>query len=356
MSSLDHWLSDLASTAGAPTLLLWLGTGALAVVLATFAVIALRRSQIGSIGQIGTIGVWRAALLVVGTLLVWTLLDGSTSRDQAATRRALDARAVELTARAIAPSSPLACLDGITNPTVEAACEKALFATPESIAAAVAYADARLALLADGLELAARDPRYEATFERSRRAIEADRFGIVAQVLSSRGCTASECGAFKLLRDKSRVVANLSGRAFDANVVLHAAAWRPDAPALAAAPASIPASAPAQSAAPVVMGAPPVVTSGNAPTGVPVSSKYDFPSAASIPAVSIMDAEPPRPREPAQDANAGQPPAPGAARPAAPPPRRQTAREPAPAASPPMPLSPPAVEPMAGPGGSQNQR
>ena len=43
-----------------------------------------------------------------------------------------------------------------------------------------------------------------------------------------------------------------------------------------------------------------------APSGQPVSSKYDFPSAASIPPVSIMNAEPPLPKA-AADAAAAQP-------------------------------------------------
>ena len=51
----------------------------------------------------------------------------------------------------------------------------------------MAYVDARLALLADGLDLAARDPRYAASIERLRRAIESDRYGLVAHVLATPG-------------------------------------------------------------------------------------------------------------------------------------------------------------------------
>ncbi len=51
--------------------------------------------------------------------------------------------------RALAPGSPLACLDGLAGENVEAACEKALFAAPATVAAATSYVAARLALLAD---------------------------------------------------------------------------------------------------------------------------------------------------------------------------------------------------------------
>jgi hypothetical protein len=69
-------------------------------------------------------------------------------------RQALDARLLEITTRAITPGSPLACLDGTAGGTVEASCEKALFATPETAAGAVAYVAAQLPLLADGSDYA----------------------------------------------------------------------------------------------------------------------------------------------------------------------------------------------------------
>ena len=330
MAVLESWLPDLASS---PAPLLWVAAGILtAVVVVAAAVFAVRHSLKAGGGKV----VWRGALVLVGLALVWAWLDRSAGNEQAAARRALDARTAELTARAIAPGSALACLDAVANASVEAACEKALFASPEAVAAAVAYVDARLTLLADGLQLAARDRSYEAALERLRRGIEADRFGFVAHVLATRGCSASECAAFKLMREPQRVIANLNERTFDANVVLHTAGWRGDGPAVATAPAA---------GAPALAGA-------SAPTGVPVSSKYDFPSAASIPPVSIMNAEPAAP--PSADANAP-PAAPSGSRPGTTG-RRQSAREAAPPA-PPVPLTPPAAGPtMAQPGNSQNLR
>ena len=311
MSGFDHWLSgSLSSVTNADALPVWVA-GALAALLFFFGVLAFARAA-----QIGRAGAaWRVALLLVGAGLMWVLVDSLGGRDQSAARRTLDARAADLTLRAIAPGSPLACLEGVANETVESACEKSLFASPETIAAAVAYVDARLTLLADSLDLAARNRGYETSIERLRRSIEGDRFGLVAHVLATRGCTADNCAAFKLLRDPRRVVANLRERYFDANVVLNASSWRPDGPApVAAAPA-----------APAVAAAPHVATTGSSP---PPSGKFDFPSAASIPAISIMNAEPPL----APGENNGTPPqaaAPAPAAPAAraPAPRRQSARE-----------------------------
>lgn len=299
--------------------------GAVLAVLAVFGVVAFRRA--GQAGSSGTL--WRAALVMVGAIVAWALLDRSTGREQAADRRAFDARVAELTARAIAPGSALACLDAVASATVEAACEKALFASPEATAAAVAYVDARLSLLPPGMALAARDPSYEPVLQRLRRAIESDRFGLVAHVLTTRGCNSSDCADIKLMRDPSRVLANMKARTFDTHVVMHGVAWHPPGSALAAAP---PASDPGSSVASAPR--PPEQTIGTG-HGVPLSSKYDFPSSASIPAVSIMNAEPALPPEP----RAAPAPAPPPRQPSQP--RRQTSRDAAPpAGAPPMSVVP----------------
>ena len=344
MSGFNHWLSgSLSSVTNAYALPVWVA-GALAALLFFVGVLAFARAA-----QIGRAGAaWRVALLLVGAGLMWVLVGSLGGRDQSAARRLLDARAADLTLRAIAPGSPLACLENVANETIEAACEKSLFASPETIAAAVAYVDAKLTLLADSLELVARDRGYETSIERLRRSIEGDRFGMVAHVLATRGCTAENCAAFKLLRDPRRVVTNLRERYFDANVVLNASSWRPDGPA--------PAPVAATPASPAIAAAPHVATTGSSP---PPAGKFNFPSAASIPAISIMNAEPPL----APGENNGTPP-PQAAAPAAPParapaPRRQSARETpqAPQASQQTPPSAPSVPmPLAPPGTMSNPR
>ena len=130
----------------------------------------------------------------------------------------------ELTAQALAPGSTLACLDGAAGEAVENACEKTVFAGPQTTAAAVAYMAARLTLLADGLAFARqRDPDFAVSLAGLRRAIELDRFGIAAHVLAVRdGCTAERCAAFALLNDANVIKANLKAQVFDQYVSRYA--------------------------------------------------------------------------------------------------------------------------------------
>src|SRR5579859_2160767 len=129
--------------------------------------------------------------LALAGLVVYALIDRSSVAERAAERRALLAREVELSRIALAPGSALACLDGGAGETVENVCEKTVFASAQSTAAAVAYMDARLKLLAFA---AARDPGLLALLASTRRAVALDRFGVAAHVLAIRdGCTAEKC-------------------------------------------------------------------------------------------------------------------------------------------------------------------
>ena len=171
---------------------------------------------------------WRGGLVLVGIVLAWIVLDRSTIRDQMAERRAIESRAAELTVRAMAPGSALACLDAVAGATIETACEKALFASPGG-----GRRRGRLcgrAFLASGREHRGRPARSgdaARRIERLRRAIEGDRFGLVAHVLMTRGCTSTDCPDLKLVRDTSRIMSNMRSRAFDAHVNVHALAWHP---------------------------------------------------------------------------------------------------------------------------------
>ena len=118
---------------------------------------------------------------------------------------------------------------------VEDACERPLFASPEAVAAAVAYVDARLSLLAASAALAERDPSYQPVVERLRRGLEADRYGLVAHVLTTRGCNGADCAELRLLRDPARVVANMKSRAFEASLGAHALGLAANGPGAAAA-------------------------------------------------------------------------------------------------------------------------
>jgi hypothetical protein len=339
-------------TSGAIVLTVFIA-GATLTLLALFGVIAFRRA-----GEAGLQGrLWRGGLVVVGIVLAWIMLDRSTVRDQMAERRAIESRAAELTVRAMAPGSALACLDAVAGAAIETACEKALFASPEAVAAAVAYVDARISLLAASIAVGSRDPAMQPSIARLRRAVEGDRFGLVAHVLMTRGCTSTDCPDLKLVRDTSRIMSNMRSRAFDAHVNVHALAWNPGGvtvntlagspapasgpgapqanvvvpqqPAVAMQPPPFIPQAPAMAAVPQPMPEQqPMTSAAPAPATAPPAGRYDFPSSASIPAVSIMSPEP------ASPAAAEQRPAPAQRRPAqtqqAQPQRTPPARESAP--------------------------
>jgi len=126
------------------------------------------------------------------------------------------------------------------------------------------------------------------TLTNLRHAVEIDRFGIVAHVLRFRdGCKADQCGAFALFNNASHVSANLAQRTYDFYVLRHAANW----PAVAQTPVA------SLSPPPTVAALPPAAAA--AATGRPLPANYFLPSAASIPPINIMTAEPsaPAPRD-----------------------------------------------------------
>lgn len=219
-----------------------------------------------------------------------SVLDRMARNEQAAERRALEQRIAELTARALTPGSMLACLDGAAGETVADACEKAIFAGPQSTASAIAYTAARLTLLADGSAFVRNhDPDFATAMAPLRRAIELDRFGVAARVLAVRdGCTADHCAAFALFEDTNVIKSNLKAQIFDQYVSRYAADWNKSVPVVEK---EAPPPAPVASAA-----EPPAAP----PAKAAAAGHYDFPSAASIPPVSIMTAEPPRPKSDAQ--------------------------------------------------------
>jgi len=254
--------------------------GALAALFLVLVVMVLRRSGAGGMQRT----LLPVAGLAIGALAVISLLDRLTLDERAAERRALLQRNAELSLSAVAAGSMLSCLDSGAGETIENACEKAVFADAQSAAAAVGYTAARLVLLADAVAFAKRgDSGPLEALSVARRAIEIDRYGIVAHVLSVRdGCTADRCAAFALVRDNGVLRANLRVHAFDNYVERYAADWgkaAPKAPGVAEKQPAAVASAPEQ-------------------VSNQVPNKYDFPSSASIPPVSIMNSEPPMPKDP----------------------------------------------------------
>ena len=276
---------------------LWVAAGSAALLLVC-CVLVLSRSRSG----IGANAVFRASFVILGAVLgaamTWAFLDRVAMADRSAERRALELRAQELSARSLAPGSPLACLDVVAGDNVMAACERALFVSPASVAAASSYVVERLGLLAAMVAYVERGGTdIEDVLLPLRRSLEADPFGFLAHVLSNRdGCTNHNCKVLALLHDASRVRANLTAETLDHYLEHYLALWA-KAPDGALADA-----APAQTAA---------IPQGQRK----VSINADFPTAASIPAVSIMNPEPTGPVLPgvAAAAAANPNPQPGAA-------------------------------------------
>jgi hypothetical protein len=252
----------------------WVASGA-AAVLVLVCTLALDWTRSRMMTRFAVVGLGA----VFGAILAWAFLTGASVRDLSAERRDLEMRASQLAAQVLAPGSPLACLDATGGETVETACEKALFAAPATVAAASSYTAARLVLLSDIAANIKAGGNLDSVLPSLRRALEADRFGFVAHMLAMRGCTGNRCEAFALLRDPERVRANLTAQTFDRYLDRYLPLWgQPETPVADAAPSSTATLAASQ---------PPA---GQAQKRVAVDA--DFPSAASIPAVSIMNPEP----------------------------------------------------------------
>ncbi|HEY1748803.1 MAG TPA: hypothetical protein VGG11_18815 [Xanthobacteraceae bacterium] len=301
---------------GTSALKLWLAVGS-AVFLVSFYLL------VYSLPQYLISRGLRAAFVILGgglgAVMAWALLDATPSSTE---RRALELRAEQLNARPLAPGSALACLDPLSGEAVEAACEKVIFASPASVAAATSFVAERLdllsALLAYGRRGAA---NVDDLVKPLRRTLEADRFGFLAHVLAVRdGCTGQDCKALALLDDSARVRANLSVQTFDRFVEHYADIWAkpPDAPI-------------ADAVAP-------------APQPPHKMVNIDFPTASSIPAVSIMNPEPTGPVLPGMAAAAAANPNPQQATP----PAARRARKAAANAASPQAVAQP-VAPNAGP-------
>jgi hypothetical protein len=274
-------VSDIAGKIESWASPLWIAVGSASILVVIISALVLRRSRTGRRPVLE-----RAALTGLGAALTgsltWACLTGVAMRSE---RNALELRAQRLTAVAIKSGSPLACLDPLAGDAVEGACEKAVFASPESVAAATSYVAAQFDLLAD---MADYGSHGGADIDRSllplRRALEADPFGFLAHVLVVRDrCTGDSCAALAVLSDPTHVRTNLIARTLDHFVDHYREFW---------------------DKAPNV----PVTTVTDAPAGAQATANgadkhkvvvnIDFPSAASIPPISIMNPEPKGPATP----------------------------------------------------------
>jgi len=264
-------------TAGTLAVPIWLAAAGAAVLAVSLLLAVTRAAGVAVISSL-----FRAGLIAVGVLAVWLYLeqrwDSTTGSNPGTERRSLDDRKAVLMAGAIAPSSALSCLDEIAGEAVESACEKAVFASPEAVAAGINYVTSQLALLDDGSTYAERgDASYAAELAPLRAALELDRFGIVAHVLGNQGCTPENCDALMRFHDSSKVLGNLRNRTFEEQVKKYTATWDRPAEGVAA------------------TASPPLAFPDT--IGPEVGQKYGSPSSKSIPPVSIVAPEESPPRE-----------------------------------------------------------
>ncbi len=290
-ASLDHlWRSP-----NLPTLLMLAAAGLFGII----ALIALVRAE----KSVANVALTVITLLAIGTAVAASSGGfGSAGRSGSGEIRSASPAGAALPA--------LSCLDDLAGETVLAACEKVLFGSAESAAAAVSHAASQLTRLT----ASATDSSNTSEMQMLRRAVERDRYGLMAYVLVARDrCTVSNCAAFQALKDRQHIVSNMDEKIYEGLISRHAPSW--DAPAVPAA------------AGPVAAWTP------SMPSGKPTTA--EFPTAASTPAVSIMTPEPGQP---------GAPPAPRQ-----PPPSQQQANSPFPAPRPAAASSATAAAPAAAP-------
>jgi len=195
-----------------------------------------------------------------------------------------------------------------------------LFGSAESVAAAVAYAASQITLLTSLGDVATANNGAGSDLLALRRAVERDRYGLMAYVLTARDrCTPTACRAFRSLTEPRQIAANMEDRVYESLVTRYAASW--NAP---------------QAAAGMVAALPPSL-----PTGKPTNA--EFPTSASTPAVNIMTPEPPLGAASKPSSAAAVPASPAAPRPAAaPPPQAQAAAK----KPPPAPKRPASAAPV----------
>jgi hypothetical protein len=258
-TSFDHiWRS--------PSFPMWL-TMAAAGFFSLIALITLLRAE----KSVANVALTVITLLAVGTAIAATIRGyGPAGRTTQGETRIVSSTGPSLPA--------LSCVDGFAGDAVLAACEKVLFGSVESTAAAVSYAAAQIGRLTALGDVNAAEHSMTPELRALRRTVERDRYGLMAQVFAARDrCTPTQCSAFRSLTDSRQIVANMEQHTYDAFVTRYAASWN-----------SVPANSPMAMLPPSMA------------TGRPTNA--DFPTAASTPAVSIMTPEPGAGAAPAQRA------------------------------------------------------
>lgn len=268
-TSLDH----LLRSASWPT---WLAFAAAVFFALVVLVTVLRAEKSFANGALAVI-----ALLVIGVAAAVTLRGPDNTEKTVVTPVAAGPQ--------VANALPvLSCLDELAGEMVLTACEKSLYASPDTVAAAVSASAALVDRLTSYGDVGNANRLAPPDLASLRNAVERDRYGLVAYVLQSRDrCTPAACFAYPSVPDYRRIAANMEERVYESLVTKYAPAWNAP-PAIAAAPSQVPGVA-------SLAGLPPSL-----PTGKPTNA--EFPSSSSIPPISIMTDTPVR--APAADTKA----------------------------------------------------
>jgi len=253
------WATSLDQLWRSPTFPMWLTLAAAGFFAVILLLTLLRAEKSVANGALTVITLLAIAIAVAATIRGFGPGGGTAFRDAG------------LSPQLNVSMPALSCIDDLAGENVETACEKTLFGSAESAAAAVSYAAGRLNRLVAFGDVAVANSSMTPELDGLRRSIERDRYGLIAYVLAARDhCKPSDCAAFRSLTDHNQVSANMDEHVYDGLVSRYAPSWNaPPAPATSV--VAVPQPSPGAS-------------------GKPTTA--DFPSAASIPPVNIMMPEP----------------------------------------------------------------
>src|SRR5450432_2792344 len=195
------WATSLDQLWHSPSFPMWLTLAAAGFFVVIVLITLLRAEKSVANGALTVI-----TLLAVGIAVAATLRGfGPGGRGGAGETQASQPMTAALPA--------LSCIDDLAGETVLLACEKALFASPENAAAALSYAAAQITRLTALGDVAAANKNLTPDLQILRRAVERDRYGLMAYALQVRDrCTPTDCAAFRALTNRQKIAVNMDER------------------------------------------------------------------------------------------------------------------------------------------------
>src|SRR6266436_381626 len=188
------WATSLDQLWRSPTFPMWLTLAAAGFFAIILLVTLLRAERSVANGALTVITLLAIGVAVAATIRAF----GPGGTAAIADRKSAPAIGAALPA--------LACIDDLAGETVLTACEKTLFGSAESTAAAISYAASQITRLTSLGDAATANRNLTPEVEALRRAVERDRYGLMAYVLAARDhCTAAACPAFRSLANTKQI-------------------------------------------------------------------------------------------------------------------------------------------------------